>query len=423
MDQNLLIERNNKIKEAGKATRDRRAMMECKVYQLKIDTSRISERQKEHLQMLFVESKWLFNHILSFSNKENQTVFDYKLEHNITKRDKDGNDIDITLQWTSSHIRQSILEELRENIRGLNQLKRNGYTVGQLKFKSEVKSINLKQYNNTWKFTDDRHIKIQGIKGKIKVFGINQFKDIEGIEYANAKILNLPTGYYVNITTYQPKQEKQYIDDIIGIDFGCADTVTLNDGRKFDVYVEETERLKTLQRKLTRQVKGSNRYRKTQHAIQVQYQKINNRRNDIANKLVHMLTSYKTVIIQDDNFSSWKNSEFNSKSIQHSILGRLKSKLKVKENVIVLNRFVPTTKLCTKCGKYHHMPTNVRTFKCDCGVILDRDIHAAQNMIWMYKNNIGLERADSKLDYTQIKDEIAKAIASENLLTREDSSF
>ena len=26
-------------------------------------------------------------------------------------------------------------------------------------------------------------------------------------------------------------------------------------------------------------------------------------------------------------------------------------------------------------------------FKCDCGVCCDRDIHAAQCMVWMYQNN------------------------------------
>jgi len=33
-----------------------------------------------------------------------------------------------------------------------------------------------------------------------------------------------------------------------------------------------------------------------------------------------------------------------------------------------------------------------RVFNCACGVNEDRDIHAAQNMVWFYKNNIGVER-------------------------------
>ena len=34
------------------------------------------------------------------------------------------------------------------------------------------------------------------------------------------------------------------------------------------------------------------------------------------------------------------------------------------------------------CGKiFNDMKQSQRTFKCDCGVTLDRDVHAAQNML------------------------------------------
>ena len=66
-------------------------------------------------------------------------------------------------------------------------------------------------------------------------------------------------------------------------------------------------------------------------------------------------------------------------------------------NVVVLGKTIPTTKLCTKCGKIHdEIRVWNRTFKCDCGVEVDRDVHAAQNMIWFYENNIDVERTKFK---------------------------
>ena len=53
--------------------------------------------------------------------------------------------------------------------------------------------------------------------------------------------------------------------------------------------------------------------------------------------------------------------------------------------------------MCTKCGVWHdELKVWDRTFKCDCGVNMDRDIHAAQNMIWFYENKVGLGRPKFK---------------------------
>lgn len=39
---------------------------------------------------------------------------------------------------------------------------------------------------------------------------------------------------------------------------------------------------------------------------------------------------------------------------------------------------------------------NNRMFVCGCGVSMDRDLHATHNMLWFYKNNIGMERTNYK---------------------------
>ena len=37
-----------------------------------------------------------------------------------------------------------------------------------------------------------------------------------------------------------------------------------------------------------------------------------------------------------------------------------------------------------------------RTFSCSCGIEMDRDVHAAKNMVWFYENNVGVGRTDLK---------------------------
>ena len=69
------------------------------------------------------------------------------------------------------------------------------------------------------------------------------------------------------------------------------------EGEKLDVSVEESERLKKLQRELFRRVKGSNNRRKTIKLIQREYQKLLNRKQDKANKIVSKLKKYDRIYI------------------------------------------------------------------------------------------------------------------------------
>ena len=55
---------------------------------------------------------------------------------------------------------------------------------------------------------------------------------------------------------------------------------------------------------------------------------------------------------------------------------------------------------------------------------MDRDIHAAQNMVWFYENNVGVER--TKVKRMEMKALVDQALAKENQLLSakyEDSSL
>lgn len=202
-----ILERNAKISEAGKATRLRRKSQVCKVYKCKIDVSSLTLKQKEQIKMMFVESKWIYNDIIRWSKEEGHSVFDYKLKSVVIKKDKDMKDVEQKLQWTSSHIRQEILQQTKNQVKTLSALKKRRNKVGELKFLSEYNTINLKQYNNTWKRSGDKHLHIQGIKGNVRVNGLKQIPS--NVEYANAKICCTPLGYYIAITTYTDIVDKK----------------------------------------------------------------------------------------------------------------------------------------------------------------------------------------------------------------------
>ena len=65
----------------------------------------------------------------------------------------------------------------------------------------------------------------------------------------------------------------------IGLDFGIKTSITTSEGEKIDLHVEESDRLKRLQKELSRRVKGSKNKNKTIMLMQRAYQKLSNKKS------------------------------------------------------------------------------------------------------------------------------------------------
>lgn len=365
----------------------------------------LNKLQQEQLKMIFVEAKWFYNYLLNLSNENKIELFniDSKIQ-TITHYNKDKQLVNENLNYLGSSMKQSIIKDMCNSIKALSKLKKHNHKIGKLQFKIEYKSINLKQYEITHKIISKNRIKIQGVKKPLPVSGLKQLNKFQNIEYANAHLIQKCNDYYIQLTVLLNKEEKikSYKNKQIGIDFGCQTNFVLSDGSSYHTYIEETDHLKQLSKKLKRQKKGSNNYYKTRIKIQKEYQRLNNLKNEYANQLVHkLLSENEQIIIQDEQINSWKKKH--GKKIQHSILGRVKSKLLMHpEQIIVLNRYVPTTKLCTNCGHIHQdIKLYNRKFICpNCLAVEDRDLHAAKNMVWVYNNIIGIDGTEfTRVDF------------------------
>ncbi len=425
----LRLQKNQKIKESFVATLQKRATQTCRVFKVKVDMKQLNSLQQEQLKMQFVEAKWLVNDMINFGNQEGNKIWEYKLSDKIIKKDKDFNDVEIKLKWLAAQQKQEIVKEVISNIKTLATRKKKGFKIGRLKFRKEVNSLNLKQFGVSYNIKSRNYIKVQGVKGNLKCHGLQQIMTKKGnfkYDIANAKLLKTAQGYYLAISCYQDKNQiirnqKEKIKENIGIDFGCSTAITLSNGKKFNAKVQESDRLKKLQKKLSRQVKGSANRMKTIKLIGVEYQKISNRKNDLANKVVNEIKNYQGIFMQDENLSGWSKSG-HGKAVQGSILGRVKAQLINCEGVTVLDRFEPTTQLCPCCLKKNKLKLSQRTYKCDCGYQEDRDIHAAKNMIFIalnkekLNNKVGQELSDvkpveMKLDFVECK--LDKAFVNE----------
>lgn len=365
-----------------------------KCYELKIVEKRLNQRQRNDLRMIFLEGKRLYNFLLAEKKRRDVRLnclvpTDYR---QVVSLDKDGNEIVCGLDYLPSHYKQTIHMRMISNEKTIASLVKRGYQKhGGLHFISELTCIPLK--NVDWKFKSANKVWIMGVKGKVLVRGVRQIPD--ECEFANANLIHRQDGYYLKVTTYIDKdkvEEPEKNGKEIGLDFGVKTAITTSEGEKLDATVEESDRLRRLQKKLSRQKKGSNNMRRTIGLIQREYQKLSNQKEDKANKIVHKLKAYDRIYMQDENLTGWSQSGF-GKKVQHSILGRVKAKVRLLPQTVMLDKWIPTTRLCPKCGTVNQYITlDDRTYACGCGYSEDRDVHAAKNMVEIakscFKNNL-----------------------------------
>ena len=388
--------KNQQIKDTLAKTREKRKTQRRLVFELKLDSSHFNLKTKEALKMMFVEAKWLYNFYLS---QEDIFKIDSKIDRVIHK-DKDGNDVESELKFLPAKCKSSVYEVLKNSIKALSSTKKKGKKAGRLKFKSQYNSIDLNQYNNTHKIVSNNKIKIAGIKQHLRVFGLEQIKP--EYEIASAKLVKKASGYYIKLTCFEFIKESIFTNGVkldVGLDFGIKDSIITSDGKKFKVSIEESERLKKLQRKFAKATKGSNNWYKLKLQVQKEYEHIVNKRNDAGNKIVNfLLTNYSTVYFQDEMIQAWHHGIF-GKQVQNSCLGRVRSKLKILPNAIMIERSFPSTKLCLNCGALNKLSLADRTYKCDCGYEEDRDIKAAKTILHAGRcktNYVPTERRDFK---------------------------
>ena len=334
------------IKNALLATQNRRQNQVLRCYECKIVEKRLNNRQREELEQLFLEGKWFYNHVLNLhQNGQKLNSINTTNIKSVDHYDKDKNFVNSKLNVLSGQQKQAILTRMNQNEKTIVSLVKNKQqSHGTLQFKSDLTCIPLKQYGTTYKFKSFNKVKIQGIHGDILVRTGNQLQIAD--ELANANLVKKPDGYYLKITCFINKENwkaQQTNGKEIGLDFGIKTNITTSEGKKIDVSVEESERLKKLQKQMFRQIKGSNNRFKTIKKIQREYQKIGNKKTDKANKIVHELKQYSTIVIQDEQISLWHKDLF-GKQVQHSCMGLIKQKLKSLQQTIVLDKYIPTTK-------------------------------------------------------------------------------
>ena len=378
-----------------KERQEARRLKACKTVSVKIQANKLNATQREYLTRIFLEAKWDYNARVAFgrSSPEAKPWKADTKSTTVVHLDKDGNEVTEIFNFLTASMRQEANKKLLTAAKSIKTSKARGRIKGShgFKFKSEVNSVSLRQFGQDYKIKG-QSIKLPKCGTPFKVRGLEQLVGLEELEFANARLIRKPSGYYIQIVIYCKKEERKKNYKTLGVDFGCSRTFSLYEletGKiqQLDFWLGESERLKRIQRKLNRRInKGysndTNKGWRLRIALRKEYERLTNKKDNDAKQLVSMFKKYELVCYQDEQIKSWTRRY--GKVVQHSILGRVKALLEGQDNTFKLSKWLPTSKFCFDCfSKHDDLQLCDREFACpNCGCVSDRDLHAAQNMIY-----------------------------------------
>ena len=177
---------------------------------------------------------------------------------------------------------------------------------------------------------------------------------------------------------------------IIGLDYksdGLYMDSNGNAGPQHKYFRKNQKKLAKAQRKLKSKAIGSNNYKKQQLKINRIHKHIANQRLDNLHKLsTEIANRYDVVCVENLNMRSMSNRCFgNGKATMDNGYGMFLNMLEYKladrgKYFIKVDKWYPSSQLCSCCGKKMKLTLSQRIYRCSCGLILDRDLNAAINI-------------------------------------------
>ena len=249
-----------------------------------------------------------------------------------------------------------------------------------------------------------------------------------------ATLSKLPCGeYHLSILVDGDLTHKgiQDTDKCIGIDLGVKDFVITSEGEVFDnlhFKKNEMNKLKRLQRQLTRKQKGSNNRNKARIKFAKENKKINDKKQYYLHAVSNSLINENQVICMEDlNVRGMLRNRKLAGSISEMNFGEFRRMLEYKakwynRKIVFVDRYYPSSKTCSHCGyKYKELTLSVREWACpECGTKHDRDINAAVNVLHEGMRLLGSSTTEFTLvDYPPMDDRSEMSLKSSDRLKQE----
>jgi putative transposase len=225
----------------------------------------------------------------------------------------------------------------------------------------------------------------------------------ESVKILGATVSCEAGHWYVSIQVEIKKPRPATPTAVVGVDVGIKQAAVVSDGRRLEnqrPFALHLKKLGKLQRKLSKKQKTkdpetkrtvfSKNYQKQRLKVARKHQQIANIRRDVQHKFTTELARTCGVIgLEDLNILGMMANRKLARAVADAAMGQLLQFLKTKVanaggDLFIASRWFPSTKRCSCCGHVKkRMPLRHRTYQClICGLVIDRDLNAALNLLW-----------------------------------------
>lgn len=260
--------------------------------------------------------------------------------------------------------------------------KRGGYPA----FKSRKNGGSARFLDNAFRIEDD-NLFLAKIKTPLKVVWSRK---LSGEPSQCAVSQNAAGQWFASFPCEEEMVKLPPSDKKIGIDLGIETFASTSDGQKFG----QPKRIRKLRKKLarlqklhSRKQKGSKNREKARIKAARLHQHIADTRKDFLHKLsTKLIRENQTIALEDLAVKNMVKNRKLSRCISEQGWRDFRTMLEYKaewygRELLIVDRFWPTSKTCSCCGRKTNLSLNVRKWTCECGATHDRDINAAKNIL------------------------------------------
>jgi putative transposase len=354
---------------------------------------------------------------LDFLLWQSRLVYNAALEQRITSYQETGKGMDYSAQWT--HFRdvrrdrpdtlgqvnasslQHLLRRLDKSFAAFFRRMKAGEKPGFPRFKSRSRFRSMEYtYGDGCKLRQDQHGRKSFYVQHVGEMRLCYHRGIPtGANLKHVVIKRVVDRWYVCLMIELPDPEKRpaFTGKHVGMDVGLKSLAALSTGELIENprwLRESLAELRRLQRHASRQVKGSNRHTETCRQIARLHEKVANQRTDSLHKVsTRLVVEHDLIAIENLSLSFMNRNRHLSLSSHDAGFGLLRQMLEYKAEsagvqVIAVNPS-NTTQACSGCGSIVTKGLSVRVHGCpDCGLVLDRDVNAARNILTLALRNL-----------------------------------
>ncbi len=365
-----------------------------------------TKTQELVLSQSFGNSRFIWNYYTSiFLNKDLTTKI-----YPTVKELKEIHGFDF-LKLSSSCCQQQTIRHFQSTLKQFFNKNRKS-KIGKPKFKKKGISKDSISFSGSGIYTNkNNEIRLVGL-GKLKLRGEIDLNSLDRDKIKSITISKDKCNHYYASVCYEVEIKYEERDfklkdksKSIGLDLGLTHFLINSQGKKIDnpkFLKQELEKLKFLDRCLSRKTKNSNSYKKCKLKRAKLFKSITNKRNYFFHCISkNLIENFDFIYIEDLSIKNMIKNRKLSRSIADVSWSKFISILSYKcewngVKLHKINRWFASSKTCSECGyQIDKLDLSIREWQCsDCGSIHDRDINAALNI---------LKRGESELTLIQNK--------------------